>query len=156
VNELRIDWRAVNAIAREHWGVRWPIDGHRRARRIDPRTGLASVRQGRAGRHTVTGPHGGPYRHDIQLTSLPSELPGADAEMLMTLAHELEHARQSETLGVNVMSLLYSNFGPACKRLGFKRRRGALRHHEALEATATAAEDRWELLLPATNRRRCP
>lgn len=146
--EVRIDWRKVQDIARRHWGVHWPIKGRRRTRRIDPRTGLATVRKNRAGRHAVRGNREEGYVHDIQLTN-----DWRLDEMLKTLAHELEHARQCESLGVDTMSMMYSNFGPAHARLGHTRRRDAVRHEEGFEMHARLAEDRWELLLPATRRR---
>lgn len=137
---FRIIRADVERIARESWGVYWPVHVERRIRRYDRRTGFYTVRAGRDGFHCPQRTDGA-WWHRIQLTNAPLEY------MLQTLAHELEHARQCETVGPVTMAWLYGHYGAFAKRLGF-RGRPNVRSGEAYERGAEAAEERWAELLP--------
>lgn len=139
--EWRLDSAELNRIARR-WGIFNPVKVERRTRRYDRRTGLYTVRRNRAGRHVNWANPDGSRYHRIQLTNDP------DLEyMLRTLAHELDHARQSEALGVFTFGWLYSGFRPA--RLGFRGKPKCGVQQDGFEHHAELAEDRWQELLPA-------
>lgn len=151
VAEFRFNHAEVNRLARERWGVAWPIRLERRTRKIDRRTGFFTVAGGRDGRHTAFSTNRGGVRkswHEIQIVNHPSL-----QYMLATLAHELEHSRQNEALGISTMSLLYSGFKPARERLGWRSWGPRHRDHAGLEAAAIRAEDRWAELLPCVTQR---
>lgn len=137
---FRFNHAELNRIAREAWGLRWPVNMKRRKRRYDHTTGLWSLSG--AGWHcSHWRPTTGERWHEIRVESVD------DTEfMLRTLAHELEHARMNEVLGIQTHSYLYNGFGPSRRRLGW--RRGPVpRQEESFERRAIAAEDRWRELL---------
>lgn len=138
---FRFDHAELNRLAHERWGLRWPVNFKRRKRRYDPKTGLWSLAGG-GWCCSHWRPETGERWHEIRVQSVPDV-----RFMLSTLAHELEHARMAEVMGIQTFSYLYSGFGPSARRLGW-RRGPVMRQEEAFEAAARRAEARWEELLP--------
>lgn len=119
MSAFRIDHDGMNRIAREAWGLRWPV--HLERRRWLHRWGLHNPQRW-VGEPRADGQH---WRHCIRVrTNAPLH------EFLKTLAHELEHAAACERHGALAYSVMYDA------------------DERGLERRCQAAEARWRELLP--------
>jgi hypothetical protein len=140
-----LDAHRAARIGAARWGLRWPV--HVNERLIEDEISQAAYTEGEsAGAHAAYQQVGDEWWHEIFVKQT-----GCIREMLATLAHELEHARQCEALGPRTYSWLYSGFKP--EQLDFKGGPARLAR-EGIELTARAAEDRWDELTEALTKER--
>lgn len=118
----RFDHTEVRQLARERWGLRWPVALERRSYTCY-RQACHWVGRSDPDDHTTS-------VHHVRLYADPRV-----EELLRCLAHELEHGAQSERMGTRI----FGGWGDNLYRF----------NPEGWEAGAHRAEERWRELLPA-------